>query len=247
MTAVLLLALQLSTATAHAIADELRNHADRVRSACGDQLGEPLERIADRLDEESGANQACDREDGFPVTPPFIYQLPAPTAHAIADELRNQADRVRSACGDQLGLPIVRIADRLDREAEKENHVPPRRTPRPVPPVQARPPGRALRRARPALHGDHRPTLPRRFAIESGRATRPASIPTKKGALTMPGPRYRHRITAGPFSGRRARIIRQAQDPRYFEVKIHGQENTIATVEAQHLEAIAQKTTRPKP
>jgi hypothetical protein len=63
----------------------------------------------------------------------------------------------------------------------------------------------------------------------------------------MPGPRYRHRITAGPFSGRRARIIRQAQDPRYFEVKIHGQENTIATVEAQHLEAIAQKTTRPKP
>ena len=245
MTAVLLLALQLSTATAHAIADELRNHADRVRSACGDQLGEPLERIADRLDEESGANQACDREDGFPVTPPFIYQLPAPTAHAIADEMRNQADRVRSACADQLAEPLQRIADRPDLVGtEKENHVPPRRTPRPVPPVQARPPGRALRRARPALHGDHRPTLPRRFAFQSRRESRPASK-TKGG--TMPGARYRHRITAGPFTGRRARIIRQAQDPRYFEVKLHGPENTTATVEAQHLEPIPQKTTRRKP
>jgi hypothetical protein len=63
----------------------------------------------------------------------------------------------------------------------------------------------------------------------------------------MPGARYRHRITAGPFTGRRARIIRQAQDPRYFEVKLHGPENTTATVEAQHLEPIPQKTTRRKP
>ena len=246
MTPLLLLALQLSPAAAHHLADELRTQTSRVRSACGDQLGLPIARLADRLDEESGANQACDREDGFPVTPPLLFQLSAPTAHAIADELRTHADKIRSACSDQLGEPLERLADRLDREAEKENHVPARRTPRPVPPVQARPPSRALCRARPPVHRRQRAALPGRFALESGRATRPASIPTKKGD-TMPGPRYRHRITAGPFSGRRARIIRQAQDPRYFEVKLHGPENTTATVEAQHLEPIPQKTTRTKP
>jgi hypothetical protein len=63
----------------------------------------------------------------------------------------------------------------------------------------------------------------------------------------MPGARYRHRITAGPFTGRRALIIRQAQDPRYFEVKLHGPQNNTALVEAQHLEPIPQKTTRRKP
>jgi len=245
MTAALLLALQLSTATAHAIADELRNQADRVRSACADQLGLPIVRIADRLDAESGANQACDREDGFPVTPPLLFELPARTAHAIADELRNQADRVRSACADQLAEPLQRIADRPDLVGtEKENHVPPRRTPRAPPTPQARPPGRALCRARPPVHRRHRAALPGRFAFQSRRESRPASK-TKGG--TMPGARYRHRITAGPFTGRRALIIRQAQDPRYFEVKLHGPENTTATVEAQHLEPIPQKTTRRKP
>lgn len=75
----------------------------------------------------------------------------------------------------------------------------------------------------------------------------------------MPGPRYRHRITAGPFTGRRALIIRQAQDPRYFEVKLRGRPyyaleapdgtkvHGLALVEAQHLEPIPQKTTRRKP
>jgi len=67
----------------------------------------------------------------------------------------------------------------------------------------------------------------------------------------MPGARYRHRITAGPFATHRCRIIRQAKDPRYFQVKLQDPNGNLPThtavVEAQHLEAIPQKTTRPKP
>jgi hypothetical protein len=62
----------------------------------------------------------------------------------------------------------------------------------------------------------------------------------------MPGKRYSFRITTGPFTGTRCRILRQLPDPRYIEVERPGNLPTVV-LELQHLERIPQKSTRRKP
>jgi len=61
----------------------------------------------------------------------------------------------------------------------------------------------------------------------------------------MPGKRYRWKVTRGPYTGSRVRILRQAQvSPFLFEVQLPNHQSFLC--DKLDLKPIRQKTTRPK-